>query len=107
MKPIHGFPAYFKWIYAINRAQKKLHLVSDIDIPILILHSDASSQPSDWDDILLKTDMVLNVDHIKKFGEKLGPDVTFTEIPEAVHDVFLSPKKTREYAFDVTFSWLK
>lgn len=106
-KPIHGFPAYFKWIYAVNRAQKKLHLVSDIDIPILILHSDASSQPTNWNDILLKTDMVLNVDHIKKFGKKLGDDVTFAEIPEAIHDVFLSPKKIRQQAFDATFSWLK
>lgn len=106
-KPIHGFPAYFKWIYAINRAQKKLHLVSDINVPILILHSDASSQPSKWDDILLKTDMVLNVDHIKKYGEKLGTDVTFAEIPEAIHDVFLSPRNIRQKALGVTFSWLK
>ncbi|MCH2451292.1 MAG: alpha/beta hydrolase [Gracilimonas sp.] len=106
-KPIHGFPAYFKWIYAINRAQKKLHLVSDIDVPILILHSNASTQPTNWDDILLKTDMVLNVDHIKKYGKKLGDDVTFAEIPKAIHDVFLSPKKIRKHAFEVTFSWLK
>lgn len=106
-KPMHGFPAYYKWIYAVNRAQKKLHLVSDIEIPILILHSDASTQPSGWEDILLKTDMVLNVDHIKKFGKKLGSDVTFAEIPEAIHDVFLSPKKVRKRAFDATFSWLK
>lgn len=106
-KPIQGFPAYFKWIYAVNRAQKKLHLVSDIEVPILILHSDASSRPSNWDDILLKTDMVLNVDHIKKYGKKLGPDVTFAEIPNAVHDVFLSPTEIRQQAFEATFSWLE
>lgn len=106
-KPIHGFPAYFKWIYAVNRAQKKLHLVSDINVPILILHSDSSSRPSNWDDILLKTDMVLNVDHIKKYGGKLGPDVTFAEIPNAVHDVFLSPTEIRQRAFETTFGWLE
>lgn len=106
-KPIHGFPAYFKWIYAVNRAQKKLHLVSDINVPILILHSDSSSRPSNWDDILLKTDMVLNVDHIKKYGGKLGPDVTFAEIPNAVHDIFLSPTEIRQQAFETTFGWLE
>ncbi|MDZ7805635.1 MAG: alpha/beta hydrolase [Gracilimonas sp.] len=37
-KPMNGFPAYFKWIYAINRAQKKLRKYSSIKIPILILH---------------------------------------------------------------------
>ncbi|WP_290872390.1 alpha/beta hydrolase [Gracilimonas sp.] len=106
-KPIEGFPAYFKWVYAVNRAQKKLHMVSNIKVPILILHSDSSSTPKNWNDILLKTDMVLNIDHIKKFGKKLGPDVTFTEIPEAIHDVFLSPKNVRKQAFEQMFNWLK
>ncbi len=57
--------------------------------------------------MLLKTDMVLNVDHIRKFGEKLGPDVTFAEIPGAIHDVFLSRKEVREQAFHELFSWLE
>jgi alpha-beta hydrolase superfamily lysophospholipase len=106
-KPIRGFPAYFKWIYAINRAQKKLHIASNIDIPILILHSDSSSQPKKWNEIVLKTDMVLNIDHIQQFGRKLGNDVTFGEIPEAMHDVFLSKKEVREQAFDIMFDWLE
>ncbi|MEX2603385.1 MAG: alpha/beta hydrolase [Gracilimonas sp.] len=105
-KPIEGFPAYLKWIYAINRAQKKLQFSSDIRIPILILHSDASSRPKKWSDILLKTDMVLNVSHMKKHGRKLGPDVNFTEIPNAIHDVFLSEKEARKEAFVRMFEWL-
>ncbi len=105
-KPLDGFPAYIKWIYAVNRAQKKLHLASDINIPILILHSDESSRPKKWNEIVLKTDMVLNVDHIKKYGRKLGQNVTFAEIPEAIHDVFLSQKEVRELAFEKMFEWL-
>lgn len=105
-KPIKGFPAYLKWIYAINKAQKKLHLNSHINIPILILHSDASSNPRKWGDILKKTDMVLNVEHIRKYGKKLGDDVHFAEIPEAIHDVFLSEKRVREKAFEITFKFL-
>ena len=50
--------------------------------------------------------MVLNVDHIKKYGDKLGPDVTFEAIPGAIHDVFLSKKTVRKHAFDKTFDWL-
>ncbi|MEX0722369.1 MAG: alpha/beta hydrolase [Gracilimonas sp.] len=106
-KPIQGFPAYFKWVYAINRAQKKLHMASNINIPILILHSDSSSQPKKWNEIVLKTDMVLNIDHIQKFGRKLGSAVTFAEIPEAMHDVFLSKKEVRERAFGIMFDWLR
>jgi alpha-beta hydrolase superfamily lysophospholipase len=105
-KPIKGFPAYLKWIYAVNKAQKKLHLNSDIPIPILILHSDASSNPRKWGDILKKTDMVLNVNHIRKYGEKLGDDVSFAKIPGAIHDVFLSEQAVREKAFETTFQFL-
>lgn len=105
-KPVKGFPAYLKWIYAINKAQKKLHLKSDIEIPILILHSDASVNPKKWHNILKKTDMVLNVNHIKKHGKKLGNDVTYAEIPNAIHDVFLSEKKVRDKAFKAVFDFL-
>lgn len=106
-RPLAGFPAYLKWIYAVIKAQKKLPVSSDIQIPILILHSDASSKPKKWDDIILKTDMVLNVKHIKKRGDKLGHDVTFVEVPGAIHDVFLSTKEVREKAFKKMFAWLK
>lgn len=105
-KPLNGFPAYLQWIYAVNRAQKKLHLASDISVPVLILHSDASSRPKRWNNIVLKTDMVLNVEHMKKFGRKLGSDVSFAEIPRAIHDVFLSKPEVRQTAFRKMFSWL-
>lgn len=105
-KPIQGFPAYFKWIYAINRAQKKIRKYSDIDIPILILHSKRSSKPDKWKDILRRSDMVLDVDHIRKYGIKLGSDVTLMAIEDAIHDVYLSQPEVRNEAFDRTFEWL-
>lgn len=106
-KPADGFPAYFKWVHAVYRAQKFLHEHSEIDIPILVLHSDKSSFYRKWNDVILKTDMVLNVNHIRKYGAKLGPDVDFSEIPGAIHDVFLSGKKSREKAFESVFKWLE
>ena len=105
-KPVEGFPAYFKWIYAINRAQQKLQKSSNIEIPILILHSDASSNPKKWSDVISRTDMVLNVDHIRELGLQLGREVTLAEIPEALHDVFLSRESIRKQAFEIMFDWL-
>ncbi|MDR9418022.1 alpha/beta hydrolase [Gracilimonas sp.] len=105
-KPIKGFPAYYKWIYAIDRAQNKLQEHSDIRIPVLILHSDASSRPKRWNEIVYKTDMVLNVDHIKNYGQKLGPNVTFAEVENAMHDIFLSQEAVRANAFKKMFNWL-
>ncbi|WP_020401740.1 alpha/beta hydrolase [Gracilimonas tropica] len=105
-KPPRGFPAYFKWVYAIYKAQTYLHKHSNIQIPMLILHSDQSSYYKKWNDIILKTDMVLNVHHIKSYGTKLGTQVDFSEIPGAIHDVFLSQKEIRSRAFESVFKWL-
>lgn len=106
-KPLNGFPAYLKWVSAMNKAQKKLHHSSNINIPILILHSDKSSRNQTWNEAILKTDIVLVVEHMKTYGKKLGPDVTLAEIPNAIHDVFLSKKEVRELAFDQMFDWLQ
>ncbi|HBX67041.1 MAG: alpha/beta hydrolase [Balneola sp.] len=105
-KPLNGFPAYLKWVHAIYTGQKRLHKNSDIHKPILVLHSDKSSQNTTWDDEILKTDMVLNVEHMKYYGKELGPKVDLVEIPHAIHDIFLSTKEVRELAFEEVFNWL-
>lgn len=105
-KPMNGFPAYFKWIYAVNRAQKKIRKHSNIDLPILILHSERSTKPDKWKDILRRSDMVLDVRHIRKYGVELGPQVTLSAIEDAIHDVYLSQPEVREEAFKITFDWL-
>ena len=106
-KPADGFPAYFKWVYAVYRAQKFLRKHSEINIPILILHSDKSSFYRKWNDVILKTDMVLNVHHIRSYGAKLGPEVDFSVISGAIHDVFLSQEEIRATAFEAIFEWLE
>lgn len=105
-KPLRGFPAYLKWVHAIRKTQTQLRHKSDISQPILILHSDKTSFAKNWDDVILKSDMVLNVEDIKTHGTKLGPNVTFAEIEDAMHDVFLSKKEVRKNAFDQVFKWL-
>lgn len=105
-KPLRGFPAYLKWVSAMHEAQNKLHRHSRIEVPILILHSDKSSRNQSWNENILKTDMVLNVEHMKSYGKKLGDNVTLAEVQGAMHDVFLSGKEVRELAFKKTFNWL-
>ena len=79
---------------------------SKIEIPILVLHSKRSTKPDKWKDILKKSDMVLDVRHIRKDAVKLGPQVTLLAIEDAIHDVFLSQHEVREKAFRKTFEWL-
>lgn len=106
-KPERGFPAYFKWLVAVRDAQKTLKTTSNIEIPILVMHSERSERPKKWSPDILKMDMVLNVEHIKETGKKLGKKVTFMAVENAIHDIFLSEKEVREKAFNEMINWLK
>jgi len=104
-KPIKGFPTYFKWLVAIARAQKTLEK-SNIQIPILILHSSGSIKTRKYSKEAMANDIVLNIEDIKRVGEKLGDRVTIYKLDNAHHDIFLSTKTVREVGFDKMFSWL-
>jgi alpha-beta hydrolase superfamily lysophospholipase len=105
-KPIEGFPTYFAWVLAIGRAQKKL-ADSNIDVPILVMHSSDSKKVSTFSEDAMCKDIVLDIEDIKRIGLKLGDNVTLLKIDNAQHDIFLSPKVVREAAFDKMFSWLE
>ena len=104
-KPIKGFPTYFKWVLAIAKAQTKLKK-SDIQVPILIMHSSGSKKIKKYSKAAMTNDIVLNIEDIKRVGEKLGHKVELLEIQNAQHDIFLSPKPVREDGFEKMFSWL-
>lgn len=106
-KPIKGFPAYFQWMLAIREGHKQIKKGLNINIPILLLHSSASFLPTKWTDEIHKSDIVLNIEHMKKYGPGLGSDVALVEIQDARHDVFLSTKDSREAAFNELFKFLK
>jgi len=104
-KPIEGFPTYFKWILAIAKAQKKL-LSSTIENPVLVMHSSRSRILSTFSEEAMSSDIVLNVEDMKRVGSQLSNQVTLVEIENAQHDIFLSPKKVRDEAFRQMFGWL-
>lgn len=104
-KPLAGFPTYFAWLSAISTAQKELGN-SDISVPILVLHSSRSSKPKVFSEDALRADIVLNVEDMKSVGANLGSRVSFIEIENGMHDLFLSPKKVRAKAFEEIFGWL-
>lgn len=104
-KPIKGFATYFKWVAAIAIAQRKL-TESKIKVPILVMHSSKSKKISTFSEDAMSTDIVLDIEDIKRVGVTLGENVTLLKIDKALHDIFLSPKAVREAAFDKMFTWL-
>lgn len=104
-KPIKGFPTYFKWLVATSKAQKTLKK-SDIQVPVLVMHSSGSIRTKKYSKAVMTNDAVLNIEDIKRVGMKLGDHVTMVQVDNALHDIFLSSKAVREDGFNKMFSWL-
>jgi alpha-beta hydrolase superfamily lysophospholipase len=106
-KPLRGFPVYYGWVRAIRAAQAEVARGLDLVIPVLVLHSSGSMTPvGAWRDEYLANDIVLDVDDMRRVGPTLGRDVTMREIPNGVHDLFLSPAPARDQALGATLAWL-
>ncbi|MET0789140.1 MAG: alpha/beta hydrolase [Cellulomonas sp.] len=95
-KPIDGFPARAGFARTIRRGHARVAAGLAIDVPVLLLASDASGPDDAWHDALLTTDSVLDVADMKRLAPNLGPDVTFVEVPGGAHDLALSPLPARD-----------
>ncbi len=109
-KPLEGFPVFAGWINAIHQAQKKVAAGMDLDIPVLVMHSDSTYQYAagpKYVPAMQRMDAILNVDHIKARSAKLGTKVDVVSIPDAMHDIFLSAPPVRADAFQVMEDWMR
>ena len=106
-KPIEGFAAYFGWVRAIRHGHLRVHKGLSVRCPVLVLQSDATGGGKVWNDNFKSRDIVLDVEHMRRYCPGIGPRVTRTEIPGAVHDVMLSQPAVRAQALDVMTKWLE
>lgn len=106
-KPNHVFPVNAGWLRAIRRGQQQVRRGLQLQLPVLVLHSDRTAGGRRWHEDFQRTDIVLNVAHIRHLAPRLGSAVTTQEIPGAVHDVFLSAPGVRAVAYQCVFTWLK
>lgn len=95
-KPHEGFPARAGFARTVRRGHKRVAAGLAIDVPVLVLASDASGPDDVVHDALITTDSVLDVADMKRLAPNLGPDVTFVEVPGGAHDLALSPLPARE-----------
>jgi len=105
-KPIENFPTYLGWIRAIHLAQQELQSGLNIQCPIVVLHSDKSYKGLKWSDEVLKSDAVLDVEHIKKYAKNIGKNTTIIEIKNGLHDLVLSQKESRMNYYQKLEKWL-
>ena len=108
LKPIDGFPVFLGWVRAIAIAQDKVRK-GGIGQPILILHSARSNDGAGtiWDAEYRRSDLVLDVEDMKREGKALGQQVTITAIEGGVHDLVLSDADALARVFAEVTAWLR
>lgn len=106
-KSIQPIKVDLGWVRAVNSAQHYLrkHKYS-ISIPILLMYSSKTVNAVDWSPEVNRADAVLDVLDIRKYGLRLGYDVSTREVESGVHDLFLSSPDVRARLYESVFNWL-
>ena len=97
---------FLGWVRAIHKAQQKLHEGLDVKAPTLVLHGDCSEDGEEWSEAYTHCDGVLDVEHIKKWAPKVGPNVKTETVAGGLHDLFLSRKAVRDEAYAKAFRFI-
>jgi len=105
-KPIESWPAYAGWLAAIRRGHATVHRGLDLSFPALVLSSARSTTPTEPCEDVHSTDIVLDVEQVRRWSSSLGRHVTYVGIEGARHDVFLSREEPRTRAFAELARWL-
>lgn len=95
------------FVRAIYEAQKEIHAGVTLTIPTLVIHSHQTTNPKKWGIEAQTSDVILNVNDIQKYAEKMIGDVSIQTIENGLHDLVLSAPKVREQVYQNLFAWIK
>jgi alpha-beta hydrolase superfamily lysophospholipase len=105
-KPETSWPVYAGWIRAVRLGQARVARGLDLDGPVLMISSDRTGHPtSDDDPDLRSTDVVLDVERMRRRAANLSRHVTIVQVAGALHDVTLSPEPARTRVFEELDRW--
>jgi alpha-beta hydrolase superfamily lysophospholipase len=106
-KPLASYPVHAGWIRAIRAGQARVARGLELQAPVLMVTSDRSSQPVTLEDPDLRcTDVVLDVERLRRRAAELSHHVTIAQVPGALHDAVLSPEPARTRVYDELRRWL-
>lgn len=95
------------FVRAIHEAQKEIHAGVTLTIPTLVMHSHQTTNPKKWGIEAQTSDVILNVNDIQKYAEKMIGDISIQTIENGLHDLVLSAPKVREQVYQNLFAWIK
>ncbi|HEX7740483.1 MAG TPA: alpha/beta hydrolase [Marmoricola sp.] len=101
LKPLESFPVYAGWIRAIRAGHARVAKGLDVHAPVLVECSARSGHPTSMNDPAVSaTDIVLDVEQIRRRAPLISRHVTIAMIEGALHDVTLSAEPVRKTVFD-------
>jgi alpha-beta hydrolase superfamily lysophospholipase len=83
-----------------------VHRGLEVGAPVLVLSSTRSGTEAQLGDAAMSTDVVLDVEQIRRWAPSLGRHVTIAQVEGAMHDVTLSRQPARDRVFDELGRWL-
>ena len=102
-----GEPMWAGWVRAIHTAQKELQKGLLINVPVLVMSSDASMfEGKEWNDEYHRHDIILDTKEIQKYARVIGGEVTVETFEGGKHDLVLSTLPVREKVYSSIFEWL-
>ena len=106
-KKPHGQTKRAGWIRAVRQAQLRVRRGS-VPCPVLVMSSDRSlPETSRWNDAFLRTDIVLSVKDIQRYGKLLGSEVSTEVIVGGMHDLVLSERAVRDVVYRKLFVFMQ
>jgi alpha-beta hydrolase superfamily lysophospholipase len=106
-KPLRSWPAHAGWLRAIRRGQARLGRGVTVQAPVLLVSSARSGPATPGGDPALRnTDVVLDVERMRRKAVGLSRHVTVAQVEGAMHDTTLSPEPVRTRVFDEIGRWL-
>jgi alpha-beta hydrolase superfamily lysophospholipase len=105
-KPLESFAVHMGWLRGVRRAHARIHRGIDVGAPVLVLSSARSGREKLLGDEAMSTDIVLDVEQIRRWAPSLGRHVTIAQVEGAMHDVTLSRQPARDRVFDELGRWL-
>lgn len=100
LKKVSSPAVTFSWLRTIYKAQNKIAKIKDMPIPVIVMHSDKSTFDNDYNENFNNSDVVLNIDDIKKHAAHMGSNVRTEVIKGGIHDLALSKKEVRESFYE-------
>ncbi|MFT3943945.1 MAG: alpha/beta fold hydrolase [Ancrocorticia sp.] len=106
-KPITKVPVHAGFFRTVRRAHQRIARGGvHIHEPLLVAHSKESGNfKKPTAEELRTTDVVLNVEDMKRLARVLNPDATLLAIPGGRHDLALSERQARDLYTRETIAW--